>query len=99
MALTDLKGRTVLVTGAAGFVGFHLSRRLLAAGARVLGVDNVNAYYDPALKEARLRELSSLETFKFERCDITERQAIHSLFASCKPEFVAHLAAQAGVRY
>jgi UDP-glucuronate 4-epimerase len=99
MTSTDLKGRAVLVTGAAGFIGFHLARRLLAAGAQVVGVDNVNAYYDPVLKEARLRELSNFETFKFERCDITEREAILSLFASRKPEFVAHLAAQAGVRY
>ena len=99
MTSTDLKGRAVLVTGAAGFIGFHLARRLLAAGAQVVGVDNVNAYYDPVLKEARLRELSNLGIFKFERRDITAREAILSLFASSKPEFVAHLAAQAGVRY
>ena len=99
MAATDLEGRTVLVTGAAGFIGFHLANRLLAAGARVVGLDNMNAYYDPSLKEARLRELMKLQAFSFERRDITDREAILSLFAKHRPEFVAHLAAQAGVRY
>jgi UDP-glucuronate 4-epimerase len=99
MAGSDLEGRTVLVTGAAGFIGFHLANRLLAAGACVVGIDSVNAYYDVAIKEARLRELASWPAFRFERCDITEHKAVHSIFESCKPEFVAHLAAQAGVRY
>ena len=99
MAATDLEGRTVLVTGVAGFIGFHLANRLLAAGARVVGIDNLNAYYDASLKEARLRELANSRAFRFERCDITDREAILSLFANDRPEFVVHLAAQAGVRY
>ena len=99
MAGSDLAGRTVLITGAAGFIGFHLANRLLAAGARVVGVDNMNAYYDVALKQARLRELANSPSFHFKRCDLTEHEAIRSILQSYKPEFVAHLAAQAGVRY
>jgi UDP-glucuronate 4-epimerase len=95
----DLTGRRVLLTGAAGFIGFHVAKRLLAAGALVVGIDNINAYYDVALKEARLRELSDSADFTFKRCDITEREAVQSIFSSSNPEFVVHLAAQAGVRY
>ena len=91
--------RVVLVTGAAGFIGFHIANRLLAEGARVVGVDNMNAYYDVALKEARVRELLKSPNFAFERCDLAEREAILSLFVSHAPEYVVHLAAQAGVRY
>ena len=99
MAGSDLEGRTVLVTGAAGFIGFHLANRLLAAGACVVGMDSVNAYYDVALKEARLRELANWPAFHFKRCNVTEHNAVRSIFESYKPEFVVHLAAQAGVRY
>jgi UDP-glucuronate 4-epimerase len=99
MAGSDLTGRTVLVTGTAGFIGFHLANRLLAAGACVVGIDSVNAYYDVGIKEARLRELARWPAFRFERCNITEHEAVRSIFESCKPEFVAHLAAQAGVRH
>ena len=70
MGGSNLEGRAVLVTGVAGFIGFHLANRLLAAGACVIGIDSVNAYYDVALKEARLRELASWPAFRFKRCDI-----------------------------
>ncbi|HEX6943382.1 MAG TPA: NAD-dependent epimerase/dehydratase family protein [Gemmatimonadaceae bacterium] len=89
----------VLVTGAAGFVGFHLSQRLLRDGRAVVGVDSVNAYYDPRLKEARLRELEKESGFRFIKLDLADRHATDSMFAEVKPGVVAHLAAQAGVRY
>jgi UDP-glucuronate 4-epimerase len=89
----------VLVTGAAGFVGFHLSRRLLRDGRAVVGVDSVNAYYDPRLKEARLRELQVESGFRFVRLDLADRQATAQLFDDVQPDLVVHLAAQAGVRY
>jgi UDP-glucuronate 4-epimerase len=99
MVGSGLGGRTVLVTGAAGFIGFHLTKRLLATGARVVGIDNMNSYYDVALKDARLRVLLNSPAFRFERCDVTEHEAVRSVFESCDPEFVVHFAAQAGVRY
>jgi UDP-glucuronate 4-epimerase len=99
MTGSDLAGCTVLVTGAAGFIGFHLTKRLLATGARVVGIDNMNSYYDVTLKDARLRFLLNSPAFRFEHCDITEHQKVRSLFESCNPEFVVHLAAQVGVRY
>jgi len=92
-------GRTVLVTGVAGFIGFFVAKRLLEGGAKVVGLDNLNAYYDVALKEARLKELAEFPAFAFARCDLTDRSAVEAVFASRKPEFVVHLAAQAGVRY
>lgn len=87
------------MTGASGFIGFHLANRLLAEGARVVGLDNMNAYYDVSLKEARLRELAKAPEFSFHRRELTDREAVLSIFASHRPEFVVHLAAQAGVRY
>ena len=72
---------TVLVTGAAGFIGMHACARLLARGVTVVGIDNLNAYYDPALKEARLARLLPHPNFRFERLDIADRQALPELFA------------------
>jgi UDP-glucuronate 4-epimerase len=89
----------VLVTGAAGFVGFHVARRLLTEGRRVLGVDNLNDYYDPTLKEARLAQLQEHGSFEFVRMDVSDRAATADLFRRYGPARVVHLAAQAGVRY
>lgn len=89
----------VLVTGAAGFIGFALARRLLAAGHRVVGVDNLSPYYDVRLKEARLEQLAGQPGFAFRRLDIADRPGMAELFAEVKPGRVAHLAAQAGVRH
>ena len=91
--------QTVLVTGAAGFIGFHLANRLLREGAGVVGLDNVNDYYDPALKQARLRQLAGEARFIFERGDICDGTAVNTVLARHQPRLVAHLAAQAGVRY
>jgi UDP-glucuronate 4-epimerase len=90
---------TILVTGAAGFIGAHVVRGLLARGERVLGVDSLNAYYDPALKEARLRWIGDAAQFKFERCDIAEPGALARACAGEPIDRIVHLAAQAGVRY
>jgi len=89
----------ILITGAAGFIGFHLSRRLLAAGNDVVGIDNLNPYYDIRLKEDRLRILQKENSFRFIRLDIADREALSTLFAREKTRIVVHLAAQAGVRY
>jgi len=89
----------ILITGAAGFIGFHLSRRLLAAGRTVIGIDNLNPYYDVRLKEERLRILQEHAAFRFIRLDIADREALAALFTREKPRVVVHLAAQAGVRY
>ncbi|MFL6798039.1 MAG: NAD-dependent epimerase [Xanthobacteraceae bacterium] len=90
---------TVLVTGAAGFIGMHVARRLAAAGRAVVGIDNMNAYYDPRLKQARLDELARSPTFRFIRLDIADRIAMGELFAAHGFADVVHLAAQAGVRH
>jgi UDP-glucuronate 4-epimerase len=89
----------VLVTGVAGFIGMHVAQRLLARGDTVIGIDNLNDYYDPALKHARLAQLAPHGGFKFELMDIADRLAIASLFEREKFDCVVHLAAQAGVRY
>ena len=89
----------VLVTGAAGFIGSHLSERLLARGDEVLGYDNMNAYYDPRLKEARLAKLTPQAGFSFVRASLEDRAALEAAFDQFKPQRVVNLAAQAGVRY
>jgi UDP-glucuronate 4-epimerase len=88
----------ILVTGAAGFIGYHVAQALLARGDVVLGIDNLNDYYDPALKHARLAQFDG-RAFIFERCDLADREAMLALFARHRIEAVVHLAAQAGVRY
>ena len=89
----------VLVTGAAGFIGFALARRLLEAGRAVVGLDSINDYYDPALKKARLGVLSKSGNFVFHKVDLAERRAVERIFAEGQFGPVVHLAAQAGVRY
>jgi UDP-glucuronate 4-epimerase len=91
--------RKILVTGAAGFIGFHLSRRLLERGNEVVGVDNMNPYYDVTLKEARLLLLEKNGAFRFIRADIADRKAMAALFEEERFDIVVNLAAQAGVRY
>lgn len=94
-----MSDQAILVTGAAGFIGFHVARRLLAEGCTVVGLDNLNDYYDPALKAARLDILRGEARFSFERVDLADRAAIEALFAGHRFTRVVHLAAQAGVRY
>ena len=89
----------ILVTGAAGFVGYYVSRILLERGDSVLGIDNVNDYYDPKLKRDRLARLEGGSGFRFRKVDLADRNAMAALFAEERPEAVIHLAAQAGVRY
>jgi UDP-glucuronate 4-epimerase len=88
-----------LVTGAAGFIGMHTSLRLLARGDRVIGLDNLNDYYDVSLKHARLARLQPHANFSFHQLDVANREGVAALFATEKPQRVIHLAAQAGVRY
>ncbi len=90
---------TILVTGAAGFIGFHTAQRVLADGSAVIGLDNFNSYYDPALKEARWAQLEGISGFTGVRLDIANRGGLENLFAEFKPRQVIHLAAQAGVRH
>lgn len=88
-----------LVTGAAGFIGFHLSQKLMDRGDQVIGIDNLNDYYEVALKEARLAQLQERDGFSFHKLDLSDRDGINALFAAQKPDVVVNLAAQAGVRY
>jgi len=89
----------IIVTGAAGFIGFHLSKSLLNDDYEVLGIDNINNYYDPNLKLARLEQLKPYKNFTFNKVDISDRESIAKSFQSFKPQKVVNLAAQAGVRY
>jgi UDP-glucuronate 4-epimerase len=89
----------ILVTGAAGFIGYHVADRLLARGDEVIGLDNLNPYYDPSLKRARLARLERSPGFRFEKADLADRAAMEALFAGARIGRVVHLAAQAGVRY
>lgn len=94
-----MSDQTILVTGAAGFIGFHVARRLLADGCTVVGLDNLNDYYDPALKKSRLDLLRGERRFSFQQTDLADRAAMARLFAGQRFARVVHLAAQAGVRY
>jgi UDP-glucuronate 4-epimerase len=89
----------ILVTGAAGFIGFHTAQALLDRGDEVIGLDNLNGYYDVTLKEARLAQLTPRNGFHFVKADLEDRSAMEKLFAAAKPQRVVHLAAQAGVRF
>jgi UDP-glucuronate 4-epimerase len=95
----ELKYQKVLVTGAAGFIGFHLTRRLLRDGCQVMGLDNINSYYDVALKEARLEALKDESNFMFVKMDLTDREQVAKLFTRQEFDVVVNMAAQAGVRY
>ena len=92
-------GERVLVTGAAGFIGMHVARRLLSEGYTVTGLDNCNPYYDPRLKAARIAELAAFPNFAFKQLDIADRKTMSDLFATERFSHVVHLAAQAGVRH
>ncbi len=94
-----MSGRAILVTGAAGFIGFHVARALLETGHDVVGLDNLNAYYDPELKRSRLAFLDNHARFQFEQADLADRAATAALFARETFPIAIHLAAQAGVRY
>jgi len=89
----------ILITGAAGFIGFHLAKFMLERRYFVVGLDNLNSYYDPKLKEDRLDVLRAYDNFVFYRADLNEKPVVDEIFAACRPEYVVNLAAQAGVRY
>ncbi|WP_393959644.1 SDR family NAD(P)-dependent oxidoreductase [Priestia megaterium] len=91
--------KTYLITGAAGFIGYFLSKKLLAEGCTVIGIDNINDYYDVKLKHTRLEQLESYEKFTFLKVDISDKEALTNVFKEYVPNIVVNLAAQAGVRY
>ena len=97
----DLKNKSVFITGVAGFIGSNLAGRLLSTveGVKVVGLDNMNHYYDVRLKEARLNELEQFENFSFVKGNLADKAVIESIFEQYKPEIVVNLGAQAGVRY
>ena len=94
-----MKNSKILVTGAAGFIGFHVAKRLLEQGREVIGLDNLNDYYDVNLKKARLAQLQDRPNFSFVKVDLAEHRKMAQVFVDYKPRYVVHLAAQAGVRY
>ena len=96
---SEIGKNPVLVTGAAGFIGHALTQRLIERGETVIGIDNLNDYYDPALKSARLDNLLALEGFRFEKLDISDDGAVRKLVEESGVKRIVHLAAQAGVRY
>src|SRR5687767_3442473 len=89
----------ILVTGAAGFIGFHLSKKLCDLGYKVFGIDNLNHYYDVKIKEARLNILNVQHGFSFQQCDLVDYENLEKLFQQYSFKHVVNLAAQAGVRY
>ena len=91
--------KRVFVTGGGGSIGLYLWRELLKQGIQVTALDNLNDYYDVSLKEYRLRQLSSFDNFDFQKCDLSDEEALNRTFAEFQPEIVVNLAAQAGVRY
>ena len=97
----DLKNKSIFITGVAGFIGSNLAKRLLSTveGVKVVGLDNMNNYYDVRLKEARLKELEQFEEFSFVKGNLADKAVIESIFEQYKPEIVVNLGAQAGVRY
>lgn len=97
--MTDLASRRILVTGSAGFIGFHVARALLEAGAQVLGIDDFTPYYDPRLKEARNAQLENHPSFSLARLSIADAESFGAAWRDFRPQVVIHLAAQAGVRY
>lgn len=101
MSIVNLQNKTILVTGAAGFIGSNLVKRIYeeVPSATVIGIDNMNAYYDVALKEFRLKELAKYSTFTFVKGNIADKELITDIFEKYKPSIVVNLAAQAGVRY
>ena len=94
-----MKDNTYFITGAAGFIGYYLSKRLLDSGAKVIGLDNMNDYYEVSLKEERLHMLKQYETFTFIEGDLADKGAVTAVFENYHPDIVVNLAAQAGVRY
>lgn len=97
--MTNGESNKILITGAAGFVGFHLSKQLCQSGLTVIGIDSVNSYYDVQLKTDRLQQLKQYNTFQFHKLDICDKASLDQLFADEKFDIVINLAAQAGVRY
>lgn len=99
MKMLSIKNHNYLITGSAGFIGFYLSKKLLDQGCQVIGIDNLNDYYDVNLKHARLDKLKPYDNFTFIKADVSDKEKVNQLFAEYKPDLVVHLAAQAGVRY
>lgn len=97
--MNDLKITKILITGTAGFIGFHLSKKLLDHTYQIVGVDNLNDYYDPSLKQSRLEILGKYNNFNFHKVDLKDKAAVDNIFETYQPTHVINLAAQAGVRY